>query len=165
MRKLARVGRPRRRSASERADLGEGERSGGRCRLVDEVGEQAGQLVALPGVSGRRGGELVGGVGDRVDPAIDRLRSAQCRDRRGEAVDELGEAAGELDVAAVDVVERQHAVDEAEVVLGHRHAEQQAVEAGLPRVVGAVVELERERGARRRGPSGSPPRRPTPRCA
>ena len=60
-----------------------------------------------------------------------------------EPVDELGEPAGEVDVAAVDVVERQDAADEPEVVLGHRHPEQQPVEAGPPGVRGERVELVR----------------------
>ena len=59
------------------------------------------------------------------------------RERVGAApdpVDELGEPAGEVDRAAVDVVERQHAADEPAVLLGHRDADQHAVEARAPRV-------------------------------
>ncbi len=75
--------------------------------------------------------------------AVDRLRLAQHVDGGVDAVDELGEPAGELDVAAVDVVERQHAADEAEVVLGHRHTEEEAIQSGPPGVGGDGVELVR----------------------
>ena len=70
------------------------------------------------------------------------------------SVDQFGKAPGEGDVAAVDVVEREHAADERLVVLGHADAEQQAVETGTPRVRREDVELERTRDARRRVPSG-----------
>ena len=58
-------------------------------------------------------------------------------------VDELGEPPGEVDRAAVDVVERQHALDEPPVLLGHRDADQHPVEAPPPRVGLERAKLER----------------------
>jgi hypothetical protein len=59
---------------------------------------------------------------------------------------------GEVDRAAVDVVERQDPVDQAAVVLGHRHADEDALQARVPRAVLDGVQLER-----RAGPASSPP--------
>ena len=45
-----------------------------------DVAEQALELATLPGLALARGGERVGGLGDRVDPARDRLRlGSGCR--------------------------------------------------------------------------------------
>ena len=59
------------------------------------------------------------------------------------AADELGEPAGEVDRAAVDVVERQHALDELAALLGHRDANQHPVEASPPRTGWERSELVR----------------------
>ena len=70
---------------------------------------------------------------DRRGPVGERLRRAQrVAAPSPRRVDQLGEAAGEVDRAAVDVVERQHAAEQALAVLGHRHPEQHPVEARLP---------------------------------
>ena len=45
-------------------------------------------------------------------------------------------AAHEIDLAGVDVVQRQHVVDESLVVLRHRHSEDQSVDAGTLTAVG-----------------------------
>ena len=108
-----------------------------------DIAEQALQLAPLPGLALAGGGERVGGVGDRVDPPRDRFRFGERVGRRLHAVDELREPAGKVDRAAVDVVERQHALDEPAVVLGHRDADQHPVEAPPPRVGVERAELER----------------------
>ena len=100
----------------------------------------------------------VGRVSNRRSAAASR-RSIQAVTGRGaarspttcaEAADELGEPAGQVDVARVDVVERQDAADEPLVVLGHRDAEQEALQAGVPR---AGVDARRGRRASGGGPS------------
>ena len=74
-------------------------------------------------------------------------RSAASRlervERLLEPVDQLGEAPGEVDRAAVDVVEREHAREQPPLVLGHRHADEHAVQARAPRAGRQVAELER----------------------
>ena len=54
--------------------------------------------------------------------------------------------------------------DEAELVLGHRDPEQDAVEPGPPGVGAELVERRTGLGARRRAPIGSRSPRPSPRC-
>ena len=164
VRKFARVGRPRRRSASSDAELGQRQLHVVAGRLGDDVVEQPLQLGALPGVGrhGRR--ERVGARGEHVRPTRPTgcgRRSASSDDL--EPVDQLGEPSGEVDRAALDVVEREHLGEQPLLVLGHRHAEQQPVEPGAP---GARVQrLELERGAvlgvqapaDRRSPAPTPP--------
>ena len=144
------------------ADLLERELGGVAGGLADDVVEQALELGALPGVARRGRGQRVGGGGERRRPLGDRLRGVERVDGRVQAVDQLGEPAGEVDRAALDVVEREHLREQPLLVLGHRHAEQQAVEPGAPGAGRLVVELER-RAVRRRGPSGCRSRGPTPR--
>ena len=78
-----------------------------------------------------------------ADPAVDRLGVGERVDRRPGAVDELGEAAREIDRAAVDVVERQHAMHEPPILLGHRDAEEDPVQTASPGVGLQRAELER----------------------
>ena len=113
------------------------------ARLGDDVVEQALELGALPGVARRSGGEDVGGLRQRLGPLADRLRGAEGLDRGLQAVDQLGEAPRELDVVTLDVVEREHALEAPPLVLGHRHAEQQAVEPEAPGAGRHARELER----------------------
>ncbi len=127
----------------QRADLGQGDRRVEPVRLRDRRVEQALELRALPRVARAGGAQRVGGVRQRHGPGRDRLRSLERGEGGPEPVDELGEAAGEVDRAAVDVVERQHAVDDPLAVLGHRHAEQEPVEPAPPRAGRDVGELER----------------------
>ena len=130
----------------EGADLGERQRDavvGADARVVGDVPEDALQLRALPVVARRGVGEGVGGVGQGGRPGIDGLGVGERIDGAVEAVDELGEPAGEVDGAALDVVEWQDLGELAAAVLGHGHADQQAVDALAP---GARVEgLEPER--------------------
>ena len=127
----------------QRAQLRQRQLGGVAGRLAHDVVEDPLQLGALPGIARRRGSEGVGGNRQRGRPFADRLRGDQRVDRRSQAIDELGEAAGEVDRAALDVVERQHALEQPLVVLAHRDAEQHAVEPGLPRAAGQLIELER----------------------
>ena len=80
---------------------------------------------------------------DRSDPAADRLGVGERVGRRPGAVNELGEAAREVDRATVDVVERQHALDEPPILLGHRHADEHSIQTASPRVGVQRAELER----------------------
>ena len=115
--------RPRRASAEpvreQDADVRELElrarhaRGTGLTGLRVDISEQSLKLAALPGVAFARGGERVGGLRDRVDPAADRFGLGERVGRCLHAVDELGEPPGEVDRAAVDVVERQHAAGRA----------------------------------------------------
>ena len=156
VRKLARVGRPRSRSASSARNSARASVVTGAAptSLGDDVAEEPVELGPLPRVAVGGRGQGVGGRGDRLGPRGDRLRPGQRPDRGVEPVDELGEPAGEVDVAAVDVVERQDAADQPEVVLGHRHAEQEPVEARPPRVRVEGRRAGTAPGGRRRGPSG-----------
>ena len=63
-------------------------------------------------------------------------------ERRLQAVDQLREAAGEVDRPALDVVEREHAAEQPLLLVGHRDAEQHAVQARAPGAGGQLVELE-----------------------
>ena len=85
VRKFARVGRPRSRSASS-ARISAGTSSvrapRRRPRLGDDVVEDAVELGALPRVAFARRGQGVGGVGDRVGPGLDRLGRAERVERR-----------------------------------------------------------------------------------
>ena len=145
MRKFARVGRPWQALGEQRADLGSSSAvvrspaasattsSSSRCSSARCQASRGAVAV-----------ERVGGRGERRRPA---RRSAAARAARRaprcSRSTQLGEAAGEVDRAALDVVERQHAVEQPRLVLGHRHAEQHAVQAGPPGAGGQLVELER----------------------
>ena len=72
---------------------------------------------------------------------------------------------GEVDGEALDVVDRQHALEQPVALLGHRHADEHAVEPGPPGAGGEVVRACTARGGRRRGPSGCRCRRPSRGCA
>ena len=147
MRKFARVGRPCNRSAnSERTSGASSDVVSARPpadSLLDHVVEQPLQLGALPGVARAGQRQHVGGLADRRRPARHRLRPAQRIEHEAEPVDELGEAAGEIDRAALDVVDRQHALEQPVAVLGHRDAEQQPVDARPPRARRERLELVR----------------------
>ena len=142
----------------DRADVvaaeGDGADRVGRRRLGDEVVEQRGELRPLPGVARRRRRQRVGDRGPACRPRRRTVRVARERVERGlQPVDELGQAAGQLDVAAVDVVEREGVAEQPLAVLGHGHAEQDPVEAGLPGVGPDVGRAGTASGARRRSPS------------
>ena len=88
-------------------------------------------------------GQRVAGLADGGAPLGYRLRPRQCGRRRVQTVNELGEATGQVDGPAVDVVERQHVLDEALVLLGHRDPEQHPVDPGPSRVLLDVGQRER----------------------
>ncbi|MEZ5061952.1 MAG: hypothetical protein R2700_10650 [Solirubrobacterales bacterium] len=118
------------------ADLGEGEEGGvGFARLGGEILQQPVELQALPLLPERGGGEVVG-RGERLRPIAERLGLGEAREGGVDAVDQLGEAAGEGDRAALDVVEREHVLEDARVVLAHRDAEEDPVEPPAPRALG-----------------------------
>ena len=73
------------------------------------------------------------------DPLAHRLGRVEGVDRGLQAVDELGHAAREVDGEALDVVDRQHALEQPVALLGHRHADEHAVEARLPGPGGQVL--------------------------
>ena len=80
----------------------------------------------------------------RVHPlghgAAPRRRPSRQRSSRST---QLGEPAGQVDLVAADVVERQAGAEVAVVVAAHRDAEEDAVEAGAPGVLGEPVHRER----------------------
>ena len=154
VRKFARVGRPFRRSASSERTSGSVSNAAAAAGLPGDVVEDALQLGALPRVALRRRRERVRCLGDCLRPLGDRLRCAEPVERVAEPVDQLGEPAGEVDGVAADVVERQDVLEEPLAVLGHRHADEHAVEPPAPGVGVDRVELVTAGGARRRGPSG-----------
>ena len=137
----------------QRSDVGELELCGRLRRLArsassvrrvgEDVVEDSLELRALPRVAVGRGRQRVGGSREVCGPAADRLRPAEGVDDVVKALDELRHAAREVDRPALDVVERQHAADEAPVLLGHRDAEQDPIETGPPRVRLDDVELVR----------------------
>ena len=143
VRKFARVGRPCSRSASSARTSARASSVWFAAASRRDVAEDPVELGALPGVpaAGRR--QRVDRVGDRRGPRVDRRRPAERVERRGEPVHELGEAARELDVAGVHVVERQHAGEEPLALLGHRDADEHAVEPRAPRPGVEAVEVER----------------------
>ena len=127
MRKFARVGRPRRRSArsarTSASSRGVARRLGVCRRLREDVGKEVRELLALPGVAGRRGRQGVRGFEDRVGPHMERLGLCESVERVPESVDQLREAAREVDVGAADVIERQDAAHEPAVGLGRGDAD------------------------------------------
>ena len=152
-----------------------GGRRGGRG---SRPGGGAGRRWRRPRPAPRRGGGRAGpaarrrcgrGVEEEVGGGVDGGRPlgggagvGEVADGVAEAADQLGEAAGEVDVAGVDVVEREDAADEALVVLGHGHAEEEALQAGVPGagvdggevVGGAVGGVETPAGAGGLDPGG-----------
>jgi hypothetical protein len=58
-------------------------------------------------------------------------------------VDELGQATRQLDASTADVVERQHATEEAFCLLRHRHADEDAGDAGVPGIRAEFLEVKR----------------------
>ena len=143
VRKFARVGRPSRRSASRARTSA----SASGVRLASASPATSSRMrcssARCQASRGARVAEEVGGAGDHAGPGVDRLRGGEVVEHRPEAVDELGEPAGQVDRAALDVVERQDPVDEAAVVLGHRHADEHARDAVVPRPLAEVLEAER----------------------
>ncbi len=133
--------------AEERADVGQLQDRPARratlARVLDDVVEQPLELAPLPGIALARVGERIRCVCDRSHPVGDRLGITELIDRRAGAVDELGEPPGELDRAAVDVIEWEHAGDEAPVLLAHRDADEKPVEPAAPGVGLEPIELER----------------------
>jgi hypothetical protein len=127
----------------ERPDFGEGDReAAGGPGLLVEVLEKPVELAALPRVAVGRVRQQIGGPADRRRPLPDRFRLVERRERVVEPIDELGEAPGELDGPAVDVVQRQHVVDQPPLVLGHRHAHEDALQSRGPRALLDPLELE-----------------------
>ena len=146
VRKLARVGRPWSRCARwARTSAGASSGRGGAGRavggLLHHLVEHPLQLGALPALARAGVGQGVGGGADRLAPVGQRLGFAEGVEGVAEARDQLGQAPGEVDRAAVDVVEREHALEQPLAVLGHRHAEQQPVQAGVPGAARHPLEL------------------------
>ncbi len=166
--KLARVGRPLSRSA--RSDRTSSQLSStGLTRLARSSPRRRARRAARSAApaarrrgSTSRSSESAMRPGRRpsVDGACAGAGASSAARRRSH---ELGEAPGQVDVAAVDVVERQRAAEEALALVGHGHAEQDAVEPRLPGVGLDVRRAGTSPGARRRSPTGRTPRRPTPR--
>ncbi len=140
MRKLARVGRPRRRSRSSAPYVGQGALQPGRLGQGQRVGGAvAPARVAFACVTCQASGwltidEAVDGSGERLHHPR-RLLLPECREGGVEPVEQLGEPAGEVDLGAVNVVEREGGADQAEVLLIHRDAGEQAVEPVGPGVL------------------------------
>ena len=110
---------------------------------LEHGGELAARLRELPGVGRDRRGEPVEAEAQRVDPGGEGLLAAQALDHRAHPVGQLAEAPDPLDVAGVDLVQGQRVAQPVAAVRGHRHADQQPVEALRPGVVPEAVERER----------------------
>jgi hypothetical protein len=121
--------------------------------LVDDVGQQAVHLGALPAVARRQGRERVGGVGQRGRPGVDRPALSEVRDRCLKAVEILGEAPRKVDRGAVDIVVGDYAVQQPRLVLGHRDAGHQAIQTGLPRALRDVLQAEQNTVVRVEAPA------------
>ena len=149
VRKFARVGRPRRRSARSArtsAELqGRRSRLAARRRLARTSARRFASSLALPGVAGRRGRQGVRGLEDHVSPHVERLGFGESVERIPESVDQLRDAARKVDVGTADIVERQNAAHELTVDLGRRNPDKDAVQAGLP---GASGDRSRRNGWR-----------------
>ena len=143
VRKLARVGRPWSRSASSARTSSSVSSTPRVGRLGQHVAEDPLELRALPGVALRGDGQGVRGGGDRsCTHAAIGFGGRERVDRLLQPVDELRHAAGEVDGEALDVVDRQHALEQAVALLGHRHADEHAVEPRPPGAGGEVGQLE-----------------------
>ena len=135
-----------------------------RRRLVDEVGEQAGQLVALPGVAWRRGGERVGGRRRWRRPsrrsAAVRAASAIAESRRStSSARRPARSMSPLSTSSSGSTPSTRRRSSSAIVTPSSRRSSPA-----RHVFSAQPSSWNGRGGRRRGPSGSPPRRPTPRC-
>ena len=156
MRKLARLGRPRSRSASSAADVGEAERHRAACGARDVRGARRARRAACTACQAsaavRRGQRVQGGrsarrstpaSGRSPDSAGERARRAGRRTRRAGRARSMS--------PRLDVVERQRRAQPA--VALHRDAEQQPVQPRRPGVLRERLQLDTAGGARRRAPS------------
>ena len=164
VRKFARVGRPRSRSASSAADVGERRAARAPRRRPAARPRRRARARACPAARRRPAWSRSARRAASVEPASTHAARAgaspeQVGERRVEPVDELGEPAGQVDVGAVDVVERQRRAEPALSLLGHRHAEQQPVQPGRP----GVLRERRPAGTAPRCAASRPHRTPGPR--
>ena len=155
VRKFARVGRPARCGSSSATTSGEAQR---RARRRPHARRWPGRPP--PAASGRPGATSVSRWTARSSASNHSAgRAARRRARAsvaGEPVDELREPPDQVHVARADVVDRQDGADEALVLLGHRHPEQEPVQRGRPRAL-----RERARaGSARAATTSSPHRTP-----
>ena len=155
VRKFARVGRPRRRSASSGADLGE--RQLGRVRRRPRRRRRRAAAASSARCQASRGAVAVSASAAAASAAAHSAIGFGCVERvdaRRAAGRQLGEAAGEVDRAALDVVERQHAARTA--AARPRSSPRRAAARSSParHVPLAARRAGTARGARRRGPSG-----------
>ena len=151
VRKLARVGRPSQPPGQERPHLGGRELGAARRRRSLATSSSSTRWSSARCQRSR----LPVAVSASAASAIASAHSASVwralSERRPPAptrVDQLGEAPGQVDGAAVDVIEREHAGEQPLAVLGHRHPQQQPLQAGLP---GAAVERVELVGSAMRG--------------
>ena len=143
MRKLARVGRPARRSRIRARTSGSRSSSAGLGGGVDHRGQLAVDLRGLPLVAARDGGQLVDPVADGRQPVGDRVAAVEPVGHLAEPVEALGEPAGEVDAGAADVVERQRRTEEPVGVVADRHPGEDPVEAEAPGVLHVALQAER----------------------
>ena len=159
VRKFARVGRPARCGSSSATTSAR--------RSVVLVGgphgvDGPGSLRLLPAVRGCDVGEQPDGAVERAEPVRGRPRPVELAERRREPVDELRQPPDQVHVARPDVVDRQDRADEALVLLGHRHPEQEPVQRRRPRALRRATPSRSAPAATRPRPSAPPTPAPTP---